>query len=322
MLRLTVLALSVLLALVAVEATLRTIGGIFQDRFTQPDVERGWSLRPGFGGWMGGHEEPFWVTTNRDGMRDVERSIAASPRTMRIAVLGDSYVQGIAVRMEQTLTSWLEREMQPCVAPQDRRVEVLNFGVSGYGTAQELLTWRHHAKKYRPDIVVLGFYTNNDVFNNVRGLNPTAYPEQSPYFTLQGGTLVLDPSFRAHLNRPEVWWRRIRIALTARLRTAQLLHDHYAEARAQLLAAKADDRRPDDDLENQIYREPASPAVAEAWRVTEALLLQWDKEVRESGAEPWLVTLANAMQVHPAPVDAARLMSRLRISSLFYPICG
>ncbi len=58
-------------------------------------------------------------------------------------------------------------------------------------------------------------------------------------------------------------------------------------------------------LEDQIYREPASPAIAEAWRVTEAWLLQWDKEVRESGAEPWLVTLGNAIQVHSAPVDAS-----------------
>lgn len=320
MLRLTTLALSGALALVVVEVALRNIGGIFQDRFTRPDFERGWSLRPSFGGWMGGRDAPLWVTTNSDGMRDVERSVVAEPGVMRIAVLGDSYVQGIAVRLEHTLTSFLETHLEKCAAP-GGRIEVLNFGVSGYGTAQELLTWRHHAKHYRPDVVILGFYTGNDVFNNSRRLNPTLFPEHSPYFTLDGDTLVLDASFREHINHREPIWRQARIFLTERFRTAQLLHDYYARARAYFVAPalNADGGDAGIDLDTAIYSPPVSPDMADAWRVTEALLRQWDKEVREAGAEPWLVTFSNALQVHPGNVDQSTLMRGPRIHSLFYP---
>jgi hypothetical protein len=265
---------------------------------------------------MGGREEPFWVTTNSDGMRDRERSLAAAPGVIRIAVLGDSYVQGFAVRQEDTLTSFLEKDLEKCVAPGG--VEVLNFGVTGYGTAQELLTWRHHAKKYRPDIVILGFYTNNDVFNNSRRLNPTMFPEQSPYFTLQGDTLVLDTSFRDHINHREPLWRQARIFLTDRFRTAQLLHDYYSRARAHFVEPAPTEHQDGEsgiDLETAIYAEPVSPDIVEAWRITEALLLQWDKEVREAGAEPWLVTLANAAQVEPAGVDAAMFYPDVRLGN-------
>jgi hypothetical protein len=312
--------LSLALAVASVEVVLRRTGGIFQDRFTAPDQQRGWQLRPGFGGWMGGHETPFWVTINSAGMRDVERAVVPPAGTLRVAVLGDSYVQGIAVRQQDTLTTFLERDLAPCVAD---RVEALNFGVTGYGTAQELLTWRSHARSYQPDIAVLAFYTDNDVFNNVRALNPTLFPEQSPYFTLDGNALVLDTTFRQFIDPPQPWWRRGRIFLTERLRTAQLLHDYYGRARAAWLAAPEQagggTEGPDLDLEQEIYREPWAPDIDGAWRVTEALLLQWAEEVRADGVEPWIVTLANAAQVNPSIADRGRVMSELHVSSLFYP---
>ena len=40
-----------------------------------------------------------------------------------------------------------------------KQVEVINFGVSGYGTAQELLTLRQKVWDFSPDIVVLAFTT-------------------------------------------------------------------------------------------------------------------------------------------------------------------
>jgi hypothetical protein len=196
---------------------------------------------------------------------------------------------------------------------------VLNFGVTGYGTAQELLTWRHQVKKYRPDIVVLGFYTNNDVFNNSNRLNPTMFPEQSPYFTLNGDALVLDTSFRAHINHREPLWRRVRIFFTDRFRIAQLLHDYYARARAHFVPPTETVAQAFIDLDDEIYR-PAEPGyIEDSWRVTEALLLQWDKEVREAGAEPWIVTLANAAQVNPSVIQRANLARLLGVPDLFYP---
>ena len=49
--------------------------------------------------------------------------------------------------------------------------------------------------KYSPDLVLLAFYTYNDVQNNHRALNPVD-SAIAPYFVLDGDRLVPDESFR------------------------------------------------------------------------------------------------------------------------------
>jgi hypothetical protein len=120
---------SAVLALLTWEIGLRNIGGVFHDRFTQPDDIRGWSLRPGFSGWMNA-ENTIWVQINSDGMRDREHPLAPPPRTLRVAVLGDSYMQGVNVEPEAMFTTFLERHLNRCIGG-GARVDVLNFGVSG-----------------------------------------------------------------------------------------------------------------------------------------------------------------------------------------------
>ena len=50
--------------------------------------------------------------------------------------------------MEQTFWSLLERKLQECHAFPGKNVEVINFGVSGYDTAQELITLRQTVWDY------------------------------------------------------------------------------------------------------------------------------------------------------------------------------
>lgn len=313
-----------ILALAIVELGLRNIGGVFHDRFTQPDPHRGWSLKPGFSGWML-TGRPLWVRINSDGMRDREHALAARPGTVRIAILGDSYMQGLTTSLEDTFGAYLERDLTRCPGSIGGGVEVLNFGVSGYGTAQELLTYRHHAAKYKPQVVLLAFYTNNDVFNNHRRINPTDYSDQSPYFTLDGGRLVLDDAFRAVLaeSADQPLWRDVRIFLTERIRVLQLLHEAYGSIRPYFVAAPpetAEEEGPSmADVSNEIYRDSAIPEVQEAWRVTEALLLALNDEVTAQGAELWITTLANAPQVDPDRSNREASLKELGVASLLYP---
>ena len=58
------------------------------------------------------------------------------------------------------------RRLADCPLLKGRRVEALNFGVDGYGTAQELVTLREKVWAYQPDIVVLAVFLGNDVRNN------------------------------------------------------------------------------------------------------------------------------------------------------------
>ncbi len=59
--------------------------------------------------------------------------------------------------------------------------EIINFGVSGYGTAQELQILRHRVWDYSPDMIILAFLTGNDVRNNSRALQRD---DRMPYYGL------------------------------------------------------------------------------------------------------------------------------------------
>ncbi|MGH7483827.1 MAG: SGNH/GDSL hydrolase family protein [Longimicrobiales bacterium] len=103
------------------------------------------------------------VRINADGQRDDERHAPGStPDVYRIALLGDSFVFGYGVADSAVVSEVLERRLNSRAGT---RFEILNFGVPGFGQAEELLQYRHEIRDYRPDAVVL-FYYNNDVADN------------------------------------------------------------------------------------------------------------------------------------------------------------
>lgn len=98
-------------------------------------------------------------TSNSFGMRDIERTIPKSK--YRIAILGDSMVEGYAVNDNETVTRVLEDEIY------NNSIEVLNFGTSGnFGTTQQFLLFKHLVRKFDPDLVILFFFNANDLVDN------------------------------------------------------------------------------------------------------------------------------------------------------------
>ena len=310
-------------AVVALETAFRTIGGVFEDSFIIPDEVRGWALRPGFAGWTK-EENTLWVEINGAGFRDRERSIAAPAGTLRVAVIGDSYVQGMNVPLEQTLPATLEGQLSACMG--SRRAEVLNFGVDGYGTTQELLTYRHVAANYQPDVVVLAVFTANDIYDNDARLSR----EPSPQFVFRGEELVLDNAFRDRLPAPpsRPWRRRLHEFATRHSRLLWVLDDFRSGLRFGFTAvpgAEGDSTGGDSSVNasefwgGAIYKAPDAPGLNEAWRVTEGLFLKMAEETRAHGSEFWVVTLANAPQVDPNPANRKAIQDALGGTSLFYP---
>ena len=55
----------------------------------------------------------------------------------------------------------MENNLNSC-ANIHKKIEVINFGVTEYSTAQELLTLRHNAWNYNPDLIILAFFIGND----------------------------------------------------------------------------------------------------------------------------------------------------------------
>lgn len=153
--------LALVLAAVAVsialfEAAARLLG-LSWTVFYRPDPVLGEVPIPRAEGWDRS-ENPVYVRFNAFGMRDRPRSQNRPRDGFRIALLGDSYVEAKQVELEATVGAVLERELARCPVLAGRTVEVLNFGVAGYGTTQELLMFEERARHFAPDLVVLAFF--------------------------------------------------------------------------------------------------------------------------------------------------------------------
>jgi len=146
-------------------------------RFDVHDPVRGWAVKPDV------HDLPAWgetrVSTNSRGLRG-SREFAYERRAgvPRIVALGDSFTFGDEVGDEQ---AWPRR-----LAAELPGVEVLNLGVHGYGHDQMLLYLQEQGVLYRPDVVLLGFLSD-DMERNVLAFRDYAKPR----FELRGGRLEL-----------------------------------------------------------------------------------------------------------------------------------
>jgi hypothetical protein len=101
------------------------------------------------------------------------------PGKKRILVFGDSYVWGFGTDQANLFS-----------APEvhGANEEILNFGVSGYGTDQEYLFYQLRGTKFVADEVVVALTPYNDIANN---LASEQYSYLKPYFRLESGQLVL-----------------------------------------------------------------------------------------------------------------------------------
>src|SRR5262245_9242525 len=149
-LRLLLSIASILLGLAVAEIGLR-VAGIAPPEVRSYDPVRGWQLRPGAIG-LQRSEGNSRVTINRGGFRGPEVPTAKPPGVLRIAVLGDSFTEAMHVPYEDTFCAVIERALASCPLG-GQWAQVLDLGVSGYGTGQELLTLRQQAFRYEPDVV-------------------------------------------------------------------------------------------------------------------------------------------------------------------------
>jgi hypothetical protein len=191
---LALLVASLLCGLLLIEVALRLMGWSFPI-FMRPDVDLGWSFRPGIEGWSS-HENTVYLRVNRFGFRGPDWPQQPATDTFRIAVLGDSFVESSNLPDKHSLTSAIEKSLLACPAFADRHVEVLNFGVSGYGPAQEYLLLQRRVVLFHPNLVLLAVYVGNDVSDNSRSLSVENQKARPYFIELPSGELQLDTSFR------------------------------------------------------------------------------------------------------------------------------
>lgn len=115
--------------------------------------------------------------TNEDGIREQEGfRFNKKGGEMRILTAGDSMTYGLALNKQDTFQERLEKKLS---AISNKKIEVINTGVSGYGTKQTLDFLKMNLKDYEPDMVIFSFY-NNDVMDDINYKN----------LTIEGGCLI------------------------------------------------------------------------------------------------------------------------------------
>lgn len=304
------------------EAALR-IAGVAYPNFYAPDADRGWGLRPGAAGWWR-KEGLAWVQISSAGLRDVEHARPKPAGRLRIAVLGDSCAEALQVPVEETFWKLLERQVAACPAAAGRTVEAIDFGVAGYGTAQELLTLRRDVWSFQPDVVLLAFYPGNDVRNNAR---PLEQDPLRPYFTLDAsGRLVADNAFRgaAGYRLRQSVAGRVAYAAYDHLRLMQVAKEGKSVIDGWIGAARARSKEQGEalqelGLDNAVYAPPKDQDWSGAWQVTEALIAAMRDDCAARRVPFGVVLLSTGMQVHPDPAVRAAFMRKLGVSDLFYP---
>ena len=116
---------------------------------TEPDPDLIWRLKPRLDGIL---------KTNQLGFRDTDYKNNAD---YKILLLGDSVSWGDGVRMEQSYPYILEKRLNqdyPRIT-----VEVINAGVPGYSTFQQLIYLKKRGIKLKPNIIIHQFCLNDIV---------------------------------------------------------------------------------------------------------------------------------------------------------------
>jgi hypothetical protein len=317
-----VLGLSLAVALVLAELALRLVG--FSNPLLHvPDELAGVRLRAGAEGVYRDEGEAF-VRINAHGWRDRPRQIAKPADVLRVAVLGDSFMEALQVDLEATFSAQLEQALTRCRPAGVTAVEVLNFGVASYGTAQELLTLQQRVWPYSPDVVLLSLLPGNDVRNNSLALEGW---KARPFFVLREGKLVLDASFRDDAGFVAKMRSAERDARLSSLRLHQLFRRVREGAyrgwndapAAAALSHGAAVTLGEAGMAERVYLPPQDREWEEAWSITEKLLVTMHSEVRARGARFSVMVIPGPPTVYPDAALRKLYADVLGVSHLLYP---
>ncbi len=100
---------------------------------------------------------PTQIQISASGLRDRDYPIPKG-KAFRILILGDSVTFGWGVNLEDTFVKKLEKILNE---REGREFEVINLGVPGYNTRQEVEFFKEKGLALDPDLVLVGFLDND-----------------------------------------------------------------------------------------------------------------------------------------------------------------
>lgn len=98
--------------------------------------------------------------TNSEGQNDKDYSFEKPARTIRVAVIGDSFTMGWGVERKEIYHEIMEEKLND--QADSLKYEFINFGVGGYNFQNYIGVLETKALKYSPDFILIGFCAFND----------------------------------------------------------------------------------------------------------------------------------------------------------------
>jgi len=153
-----------------------------QVRLNQFDGQLGWSKKPNHSGRRITSEFNVLFETNGQGLREpAETPPQPPPETLRVLLLGDSFVLGYTVDEREVFGSQLEQLWRA----EGRSIEVINAGTEGYSTDQEALWLVEQGLALSPDLVLIFPYENDIYWNGQETYNGSPKPRFTASGTLE-----------------------------------------------------------------------------------------------------------------------------------------
>jgi lysophospholipase L1-like esterase len=137
------------------------------------------------------------ISINRWGFRGQDFAVPKSSGIFRIAAIGGSTTFGTKLNDDETWPTCLEKELRS----QGKAVEVLNFGVPGYSSIEELILLESNVLDLRPDVVVIYAGYNDLKYNRA----PASGPFASDYSHFKR-VPFRESTIRTFLNRNSALW--------------------------------------------------------------------------------------------------------------------
>ncbi len=225
---------------------------------------------------------PVFLRTNQLGFRGKDVSVDKPDNVCSIAVLGDSYTAAMALTDEQTFCGQLEQLLNSR-HHSSKKWEVLNFGIFGSGTGQELALYRNLVKDLHPDIVIVAFGNATDLRDNSRELSTNPIIQ----FQVDGdGRLQQIPQSAERIQVSNMLNRFSHFYTWQKMKSKTV---------KQLFQKQADLDRG----RNLIYARQEPAAYRRAWDITAALLRAFRDECQENGSRFMVAAIPSAYQIYP-----------------------
>jgi hypothetical protein len=163
----------------------------------------------------------FEIDSNRFGLRERDYALPKPPGTIRVALVGDSFVFGTYSKAEDRAGVHLERFLRERSGRED--IEVLHIGILSWNTIAEASYVRRQLSLLQPDLVIQVTLSNDlDDVEGVRGFGAIARFTSRHRERAEGAMRAEHPSVRMGLTTP----------------ANRLLNDHDDESRTRWAEAE------------------------------------------------------------------------------------